>query len=143
METRGEERVPSAGSGVRGRKAKRPRLGGWDVTLDGSSLPVGETETSSPCLCDLRPESRGVHGHKFPQTRAERYRATTRLSIRESLRLFVFNFQWCRGGQCVRYGDEGPKPTHGHWSDWAPWSPCSRTCGGGVSHRDRLCANPK
>ncbi|XP_036081427.1 A disintegrin and metalloproteinase with thrombospondin motifs 16 isoform X6 [Rousettus aegyptiacus] len=50
---------------------------------------------------------------------------------------------WCRGGQCVRYGDEGPKPTHGHWSDWAPWSPCSRTCGGGVSHRDRLCANPR
>ncbi|XP_036166279.1 A disintegrin and metalloproteinase with thrombospondin motifs 16 isoform X3 [Myotis myotis] len=50
---------------------------------------------------------------------------------------------WCRGGQCVKYGDEGPKPTHGHWSDWSPWSPCSRTCGGGVSHRDRLCTNPK
>ncbi|XP_066109699.1 A disintegrin and metalloproteinase with thrombospondin motifs 16 isoform X2 [Saccopteryx bilineata] len=50
---------------------------------------------------------------------------------------------WCRGGQCVKYGDEGPKPTHGHWSDWSPWSPCSRTCGGGISHRDRLCTNPK
>ncbi|KAM5264429.1 A disintegrin and metalloproteinase with thrombospondin motifs 16 [Ctenodactylus gundi] len=50
---------------------------------------------------------------------------------------------WCRGGQCVKYGDEGPKPTHGHWSDWSPWSPCSRTCGGGVSRRDRLCSNPK
>ncbi|KAM7148838.1 A disintegrin and metalloproteinase with thrombospondin motifs 16 isoform 1-T1 [Molossus nigricans] len=50
---------------------------------------------------------------------------------------------WCRGGQCVKYGEEGPKPTHGHWSDWSPWSPCSRTCGGGVSHRDRLCTNPK
>ncbi|XP_023416681.2 A disintegrin and metalloproteinase with thrombospondin motifs 16 isoform X2 [Cavia porcellus] len=50
---------------------------------------------------------------------------------------------WCRGGQCVKYGDEGPKPTHGHWSDWSPWSPCSRTCGGGVSHRDRLCSNPR
>uniref|UniRef100_F1N7N4 ADAM metallopeptidase with thrombospondin type 1 motif 16 n=1 Tax=Bos taurus TaxID=9913 RepID=F1N7N4_BOVIN len=50
---------------------------------------------------------------------------------------------WCRGGQCVKYGDEGPKPTHGHWSDWSPWSPCSRTCGGGVSHRDRLCTNPR
>uniref|UniRef100_A0A8C6HFY9 ADAM metallopeptidase with thrombospondin type 1 motif 16 n=1 Tax=Mus spicilegus TaxID=10103 RepID=A0A8C6HFY9_MUSSI len=50
---------------------------------------------------------------------------------------------WCRGGQCVKYGDEGPKPTHGHWSDWSPWSPCSRTCGGGISHRDRLCTNPR
>ncbi|XP_023444630.2 A disintegrin and metalloproteinase with thrombospondin motifs 16 [Dasypus novemcinctus] len=50
---------------------------------------------------------------------------------------------WCRGGQCVKYGDRGPQPTHGHWSAWSPWSPCSRTCGGGVSHRDRLCTNPK
>ncbi|XP_032135029.1 A disintegrin and metalloproteinase with thrombospondin motifs 16 isoform X2 [Sapajus apella] len=53
------------------------------------------------------------------------------------------NDMWCRGGQCVKYGDEGPKPIHGHWSDWSPWSPCSRTCGGGVSHRSRLCTNPK
>ncbi|XP_051693000.2 A disintegrin and metalloproteinase with thrombospondin motifs 16 isoform X1 [Oryctolagus cuniculus] len=50
---------------------------------------------------------------------------------------------WCRGGQCVKYGDEGPKPTHGKWSPWSPWSPCSRTCGGGVSHRERLCTNPR
>ncbi|XP_006901364.1 PREDICTED: A disintegrin and metalloproteinase with thrombospondin motifs 16 [Elephantulus edwardii] len=50
---------------------------------------------------------------------------------------------WCRGGQCVKYGDKGPQPTHGHWSAWSPWSPCSRTCGGGVSHRDRSCTNPR
>ncbi|XP_054543892.1 A disintegrin and metalloproteinase with thrombospondin motifs 16 [Talpa occidentalis] len=53
------------------------------------------------------------------------------------------HLMWCRGGQCVQYGDEGPRPTHGHWADWSPWAPCSRTCGGGVSRRDRLCTNPK
>ncbi|KAG8512356.1 A disintegrin and metalloproteinase with thrombospondin motifs 16, partial [Galemys pyrenaicus] len=50
---------------------------------------------------------------------------------------------WCRRGQCVKYGDKGPRPIHGHWADWSPWAPCSRTCGGGVSRRDRLCSNPK
>ncbi|XP_020651241.3 A disintegrin and metalloproteinase with thrombospondin motifs 16 isoform X1 [Pogona vitticeps] len=50
---------------------------------------------------------------------------------------------WCRGGQCVKYGDEGPKPTHGQWSEWSRWSSCSRTCGGGISHRERNCTNPR
>ncbi|XP_078543742.1 A disintegrin and metalloproteinase with thrombospondin motifs 16 isoform X1 [Lissotriton helveticus] len=50
---------------------------------------------------------------------------------------------WCRRGQCVKYGDEGPVPTHGQWTDWSTWSPCSRTCGGGVSHIERQCNNPR
>ncbi|XP_075068934.1 A disintegrin and metalloproteinase with thrombospondin motifs 16 [Mixophyes fleayi] len=50
---------------------------------------------------------------------------------------------WCRRGQCVQYGDEGPKPTNGQWSDWSAWSPCSRTCGGGVSYKERQCNNPR
>ncbi|XP_072009019.1 A disintegrin and metalloproteinase with thrombospondin motifs 16 isoform X2 [Engystomops pustulosus] len=50
---------------------------------------------------------------------------------------------WCRRGQCVKHGDEGPKPTNGQWSHWSSWSPCSRTCGGGVSYKERQCNNPR
>ncbi|XP_075442138.1 A disintegrin and metalloproteinase with thrombospondin motifs 16 isoform X1 [Ascaphus truei] len=50
---------------------------------------------------------------------------------------------WCRRGQCVKHGDEGPKPTDGQWSEWSAWSPCSRTCGGGVLYKERHCNNPR
>ncbi|XP_063778882.1 A disintegrin and metalloproteinase with thrombospondin motifs 16 isoform X2 [Pseudophryne corroboree] len=50
---------------------------------------------------------------------------------------------WCRKGQCVKYGDVGPRPTNGQWSDWSAWSLCSRTCGGGVSYKERQCSNPR
>ncbi|KAE8597427.1 hypothetical protein XENTR_v10016469 [Xenopus tropicalis] len=50
---------------------------------------------------------------------------------------------WCRRGQCVNYGEEGPKATDGQWSEWSTWSPCSRTCGGGVSYKERQCTNPR
>uniref|UniRef100_A0A672I4A5 ADAM metallopeptidase with thrombospondin type 1 motif, 18 n=1 Tax=Salarias fasciatus TaxID=181472 RepID=A0A672I4A5_SALFA len=31
---------------------------------------------------------------------------------------------------------------HGQWSTWSPWSECSRSCGGGVMHRERSCTSP-
>nr|XP_023669699.1 A disintegrin and metalloproteinase with thrombospondin motifs 16-like isoform X1 [Paramormyrops kingsleyae] len=50
---------------------------------------------------------------------------------------------WCRRGQCVKQGDEGPSPVDGHWSEWSAWSACSRTCEAGVTYRERQCTNPR
>ncbi|KAK7899199.1 hypothetical protein WMY93_020052 [Mugilogobius chulae] len=50
---------------------------------------------------------------------------------------------WCRRGQCVKYGEHGPKAVHGQWSSWSEWSDCSRTCGGGVMYRERSCNSPR
>ncbi|XP_074059697.1 A disintegrin and metalloproteinase with thrombospondin motifs 18 [Macrotis lagotis] len=51
--------------------------------------------------------------------------------------------KWCRRGQCVKFGEHGPRPIHGHWSEWSAWSECTRTCGGGVTQQERYCTNPK
>uniref|UniRef100_A0A8C9WIA9 ADAM metallopeptidase with thrombospondin type 1 motif 18 n=1 Tax=Scleropages formosus TaxID=113540 RepID=A0A8C9WIA9_SCLFO len=50
---------------------------------------------------------------------------------------------WCRRGQCVKFGDNGPKAIHGQWSEWSRWSDCSRTCGGGVRYKERFCNSPR
>ncbi|XP_036605930.1 A disintegrin and metalloproteinase with thrombospondin motifs 18 [Trichosurus vulpecula] len=51
--------------------------------------------------------------------------------------------KWCRRGQCVKFGEHGPRPIHGHWSEWSAWSECTRTCGGGITQQERHCTNPK
>ncbi|KAM9857744.1 A disintegrin and metalloproteinase with thrombospondin motifs 13 [Aulostomus maculatus] len=52
--------------------------------------------------------------------------------------------QWCLRGNCVSPDELGSSVVvHGSWSSWSDLSPCSRTCGGGVTHRTRLCNNPR
>ena len=34
-------------------------------------------------------------------------------------------------------------PVDGHWSDWGPWTKCTKTCGFGSKVRNRKCDDPR
>nr|CAD7404410.1 unnamed protein product [Timema poppensis] len=48
---------------------------------------------------------------------------------------------WCLDQKCVTIGEK-PEPIHGGWSNWGPWTECSRSCGAGVSVAERHCDHP-
>ncbi|XP_013791189.2 A disintegrin and metalloproteinase with thrombospondin motifs 18-like, partial [Limulus polyphemus] len=50
---------------------------------------------------------------------------------------------WCRRGRCVVVDTNGIRPVNGGWGFFSAWSPCSKTCGGGIAFKQRYCDRPK
>ncbi|XP_078082281.1 A disintegrin and metalloproteinase with thrombospondin motifs 13 [Mustelus asterias] len=52
--------------------------------------------------------------------------------------------KWCLRRNCMSLGDLNVVGVvHGAWSKWSLFSSCSRSCGGGVTIRQRHCNNPR
>ncbi|XP_061428265.1 A disintegrin and metalloproteinase with thrombospondin motifs 7-like [Lethenteron reissneri] len=49
--------------------------------------------------------------------------------------------KWCYYGECVST-DWRPERIPGGWGSWGAWTPCTRSCGGGVESAERLCDSP-
>ncbi|XP_044178030.1 A disintegrin and metalloproteinase with thrombospondin motifs adt-1-like isoform X2 [Acropora millepora] len=46
------------------------------------------------------------------------------------------------GYQKIRCHAYYPCPINGNWTNWGPWTPCTKTCGSSYRKRSRSCANP-
>lgn len=52
---------------------------------------------------------------------------------------------WCIRGQCkpINESMQSRSPVHGDWSQWSPWTNCSRPCEGGIRSSSRQCDSPR
>ncbi|XP_060107142.1 A disintegrin and metalloproteinase with thrombospondin motifs 15 [Heteronotia binoei] len=50
--------------------------------------------------------------------------------------------RFCLKGVCVERHNISKYRVDGNWGKWAPYGPCSRSCGGGVQLAKRECNNP-
>lgn len=52
-------------------------------------------------------------------------------------------FKWCQRGQCVIISSNNNKVVDGSWGPWSSFTPCSRSCGGGIQKSVRDCDHPE